>query len=99
MSPQGVWVGGQRTFYLRNSRHEADRASRLLSDACGFPVFTRGVIVIFADEFSGKRRPEDVTVLRSNELRQWLKKRPPVPDAPTGAEIYAQARKGSVWRR
>ena len=35
-------VNGQRQPYLRNSRHEAARASRLLSVACAMPVKVRG---------------------------------------------------------
>ena len=51
-----VWVGeraiqvnGQPTPYLRNSRHEAERAGRLLSEALGFPVPVRPVLVFVTD--------------------------------------------------
>lgn len=36
---------GQRQPYIRNSRHEAGRAARLLTAACGFPVAVTGVVV------------------------------------------------------
>ena len=44
-----IWVGGD-TFmvdghkqpYIRNSRHEASRAAKLLTSACGFPVHVEG---------------------------------------------------------
>lgn len=47
-----VWVrgdamllGGHHQPYVRNSRHEAARASRILSAACGFLVPVRGLVV------------------------------------------------------
>lgn len=46
-----LWVGGDtfmvngnRQPYVRDARHEANRAA-LLSEACGFPVFVEGLIV------------------------------------------------------
>ncbi len=48
-----IWVGGdtfmingQRVPYVRNSRHEARRASRSLSEQAGFPVVAVGVIAV-----------------------------------------------------
>ena len=47
-----VWVGGntlmingQRQPYIRNSRHEAQRAGKLLTAACGFHVPVIGMVV------------------------------------------------------
>lgn len=71
---KSVWVGkhqirvdGHRTDYLRNSRHEADRASRLLTDACGFPVFVKGALVFLTGtlipDVTIKQAPEDVAIL------------------------------------
>jgi hypothetical protein len=96
-SSRGVWLTGHRQHYLRNSEHEANRASRLLSDACCFPVMVRGVIVIFAKEFRRKEQPDAVTVLASGELRRWLKKRPQLLDTDTVLSIYEQARRSEIW--
>lgn len=48
-----VWVGGDtvmingsRVPYVRNSRHEARRASRLLAEQVGFPVPVVGLIAV-----------------------------------------------------
>jgi hypothetical protein len=71
---KSVWVGkhqirvdGHRTDYLRNSRHEADRASRLLTDACGFPVFVKGALVFLTGtlipDVTIKQAPQDVAIL------------------------------------
>src|SRR5450830_1632054 len=38
-------VNGTQVPYVRNSRHEAERASRYLAAACGFPVAVAGIIV------------------------------------------------------
>jgi hypothetical protein len=93
-----VYVTGHRQFYTQNSQHEATRASRILTEACGFPVIARGVVVVLAAEFSAKERPDDVTVLRNTELIRWLKKRPKVLDPATIEAIYEQARWAETWR-
>lgn len=38
-------VNGQKQPYLRNSRHEAPRATKLLTAAAGVPVHAVGVVV------------------------------------------------------
>jgi hypothetical protein len=95
---RGIWVGGYRQEYVRNSIHEAKRATRLLSYACDFPVFARGLIVVIADRFSVREQPDEVVVLRSGDLVKWLKKRPTVLDAPTVDTIFEAARREDVWR-
>ena len=95
---RGIWVGGYRQDYVRNSIHEAKRATRLLSYACDFPVFARGLIVVIADRFSVREQPDEVIVLRSGDLVKWLKKRPTVLDAATVDTIFEAARREDVWR-
>ncbi len=95
---RGIWVGGYRQDYVRNSIHEAKRATRLLSYACDFPVFARGLIVVIADRFSVREQPDEVVVLRSGDLVKWLKKRPTVLEAATVDTIYQAARREDVWR-
>jgi len=51
-------VNGQRTNYLRNARHEAARASRLLSKACAMDVAVEPVIVVLAAELTIKAPPD-----------------------------------------
>ena len=48
-----IWVGGEtfmvnggRVPYIRNSRFEAKRASRMLSEHVGFPVPLTGLIAV-----------------------------------------------------
>ena len=91
-------VNGQRQPYLRNSRHEAARASRLLSAACAMPVKVRGVIVVVnADSFKIKERPVDVEVLYRKELFQWLREQSWVLDRAAVERIFAAARRSSTW--
>jgi hypothetical protein len=69
---KSIWVGGD-TFlvngrpvpYIRNSRHEARRAARLLTEQAGFPVETTGVIAVMGAHrgFTVKKQPEDGEVL------------------------------------
>jgi hypothetical protein len=81
-----IWVGGNtfmvngvRQPYIRNSRREAVRASRLLSRACGFPVDPRGVIaVIDPRNFTIKEHPADVGITTRVQLSRWLARQPQV---------------------
>ena len=70
-----IWVGGdtfmvngQRQPYIRNSRHEAKRAARLLSASCGFPVEVAGLVVpVRADDVTVKQAPDDVLVVTGHK--------------------------------
>ena len=97
VSSRGVWVTGHWQPYIRNSEHEADRASRILSSACGLPVQVTGVVVILAESFRRESSPEDIAILGAGELRRWLKKRSQLLDAETVASVYEQARRGEIW--
>ena len=79
-----VWVGnrrlmvnGQKTDYLRNSRYEAQRVSRLLSMAIAESVDVHAAIVLVgARSMTVREQPTGVAVLRDTELVRWLKGRP-----------------------
>ena len=55
--------GHKQPYYLRNSRHEAERATRLLTQACGFPVTATPLIVVLCDALTVKQQPADVQVV------------------------------------
>lgn len=71
-----IWVGGDtlmvngtRQPYVRNSRHEARRASRLLTRAIGHPISVQGLVVpVDADKFNIKAQPDDVHVINRRRL-------------------------------
>ena len=100
-----LWVGGDtfmvngvRQPYVRNSRHEAHRAGRLLSAAVGHPVAVSGVIVpVNGHSLSIKQPPADVMVVPRRQLRRWLSS---LPQALPGAivdSLYEQARRSTTW--
>lgn len=94
-----VMVNGQRTEYLRNSRFEAKRACRLLSEACGRSVdITAAVVFVDLDDFTVKQMPMDVHVTTRRRLIGWLLSQPAVIDNVTVEEIFTKARLSSTWK-
>lgn len=102
-----IWVGentllvnGVRRPYLRNSRHEAERASRLLTVACGFPVEGIAVVVpVNADDVVVETPPLGVHVVSRRRLHGWLRGRGRTLDRATVDAIYGAARRRAIWRR
>ena len=101
-----VWVGehavmlnGQKTDYLRNSRHEGKRASTLLSKACGIHVFVQPVIVVMGAELKIKAQPSDVKVIARRDIARWLKRGSIRLTADDVEMIYEQARRSSTWKK
>jgi hypothetical protein len=91
-------VNGTRQPYIRNSRHEALRASQLLSRACGFTVAVTGVVVpVRARDLTIKKPAEDVPVMNRRRLRRWLRRRPEVLDASSVDVIFERARHVGTW--
>ncbi len=104
-----VWVGGdtfmvngQRLPYVRNSRFEARRAARMLTEHVGFPVDATGVIAVMGAHkgLTIKAQPEDgkVVVTQRKRIRQLLLKRPPTLTAPEIDAIYEVARRSTTWQ-
>ena len=91
-------VNRQKMEYLRNSRFEAERASKLLSAACGFEVSVEPIIVVMAAELTIKAQPTDVHVIGRKRISKWLSKRPPSLTPERVEEIYEFARRASTWR-
>ena len=97
----GLTIGGKSVDYLRRSRHEADRAGRLLHRATGLEVPVRSAIV-----FVGARKvtvrgggPADVAVLPApRALRHWLHSQPPALPPDQVETIYQAARKPASWQ-
>jgi hypothetical protein len=101
-----IWVGGDtfmvnghRQPYIRNSRHEAKRAARLLSSSCGFPVEVAGVVVpVRAADVAVKKAPNDVFVVPRAQMARWLRRRPEVLRADAIETIFATARRSTTWQ-
>lgn len=89
-------VNGHRTDHLRNSRHEAGRASRLLTSACGLEVIVEPVIVVMAAELVVKSPPTDVHVVARKRISRWMARRPAAL-APSAVEaIFEHARRDTT---
>ncbi|MGA8680746.1 MAG: nuclease-related domain-containing protein [Acidimicrobiales bacterium] len=94
-----ILVNGYRKFYVRNSRHEAGRASRLLSAACRFPIPATGVVVfVNAGGFTVKAEPRDVQVINRLAFVPWLRSLPRRLSADEIGTIFDAARQSSTWK-
>ncbi|HEU5222154.1 MAG TPA: nuclease-related domain-containing protein [Candidatus Lumbricidophila sp.] len=92
-------VNGTRQPYVRNSRHEASRASRLLTKACGFPVGVRGVIVpVNARNFTVRDAHPEVDVINRQRLVPWMLSYGERMPMPVVDEVFAVARRAGSWR-
>lgn len=103
-----VWVGGNtvivngsKTWYVRNSRHEARRAAGILSGRAGFPVQVTGLIAMICprDRFTVKSQPPggDVVVLARRKLVDWLAGRGPVLSPEQVEALFEVARRSTTW--
>lgn len=104
-----VWVGGdtfmvngQRVPYIRNSRHEARRAAKLLTRQAGFSVEVTGVIAVMGahDGFKVKKQPEDgaVVVVQRKRISQYLRRLPQVLHPDDVETIFEVARRSTTWQ-
>jgi hypothetical protein len=106
---KSVWVGkhqvrvaGHKTDYLRNSRHEAERATRLLTEACGFPVFVKAALVFLTGtlipDVTIKQAPEDVGVLDRMDIPGAFRRTKGRLTDEQVAAIFEQARRSTTWQ-
>jgi hypothetical protein len=101
-----VWVGGDtlminggRVPYVRNSRHEAERATRLLSAAVGRPVPVAGMIVLVGCNLPIKIKtaPRDVHVVTRRKLASWFSGLGQVWSDAELTDIWEAARRSTTW--
>jgi hypothetical protein len=94
-------VAGQPVPYLRNARHEAARAAKLLSTRVGFPVPTMGIVVVltggFMPDVTYRDVPDDVRVLDKWDVPKWFTERPEVLTPDQVNAIYDVARRSTSW--
>lgn len=91
-------VNGQRQPYLRNSRHEAERASKLLTVATGRHVLVTGVVVpVGADDLVIRQAPVGVEVVNRMRLVKWLRARPESLDGRAVEVVFEAARRSTTW--
>lgn len=93
-------VNGSRQYYVRNSRHEATRAARLLASVCGFGVHFKGLIVtVNTGRLTVKAPADGVRVVDCRQLAAWLGRLGDVLSPTAVDAIYAAARRSMTWRR
>ncbi|TQM54593.1 nuclease-related domain-containing protein [Humibacillus xanthopallidus] len=100
-----IWVGehtfmvnGRKQPYLRNSRHEAARASRLLTAATGSPIEAHSVIVLVdPGKLTIRTSPRDVTITTRRGLKRWASALPSVLPDQEVETIFNQIRRSSTW--
>ena len=95
---KAIYVNGTFQPYLRNSRFEGQRASKLLTTGCGFSVSARAVVVVMADSLTFKGQPEGVHVVGRKKVAQWLSGQPVVLEPDAVEAIYAVARRRRTWQ-
>jgi hypothetical protein len=103
-----VWVGGNtlligrhRQPYVPKGRHEAERASRLLSRAYGSSVPVTGVVAVLAQSWTIREQPRDESVLVLwPSLAVELLRSLPVRYATTDVDRLSWcARRSANWRQ
>lgn len=101
VSPRQVRVDGQPVPHLRNSRFEADRATKLLTAAVRFPVFVTPVLVYLTGTLIPnvmiKERPDDVLILDRMDIPRIFKRAPVRMRADQVATIFDAARRSTTW--
>jgi hypothetical protein len=98
VAERAFMVNGTKTDYLRNSRSEAKRASKLLSTGCGLPITVHPIIVVIAAELTVKAQPLDVSVVGRKGIVRWLVQRRPILTSEMVQKIYGHARMDTTWR-
>ena len=97
-----IMVNGQKVPYLRNSRHEAERASKLLSSTVGTSVAVRPVLVLLTGTLipnvTIKERPDDVIILDRIDVPRVFRKAPNRLSAVEVEAIAVAATRPSTWR-
>lgn len=101
-----VWVGastimvnGFSTSYLRNSRFEARRASKLLSARATSEIPVHPAIVFVGlESLTVKQQPDDVHVVGRRRVRRWLNGLEPILSPLRVEEIFEIARWNTTWR-
>ena len=101
VSKNAVLVNGHRTDYLRNSRFEGERATKLLTAAVGFPVFVKPVLIFTTGTLSPdvtiKSRPDDVGILDRTDVPRAFKRSTVLMTTEQVEQVYDVARRSTTW--
>jgi hypothetical protein len=93
-----VMVNGEKTWYVRNARHEATNATTRLSEATGRPIRAYGLVVpVGAASLTIKNAPADVAVVNRRRLVSYFVSLPTVLDKDTVLAVFEAARNCNTW--
>ncbi|TGN66636.1 NERD domain-containing protein [Nocardioides eburneiflavus] len=105
-----IWVGkdqlrvnGHVEPYIRNSRFEAKRASRILSAAVGFEVVVDALVILFGvEDITIKTQPGEkdgstVHVKYRRQAVRWLGQQATRLSDDQVEAIYEQSRRSTTW--
>lgn len=93
-----VWVNRSKLPYIRNSRHEAERAARLLTAACRMPVEVTPVLAFVGAQRIDYTDPApDVIATDADSIARVLKQRPRILTPHSRDLIFAAARASETW--
>lgn len=92
-------VNGNRQPYIRNSRHEAARAAKLLTTACGLPIHVEGLVVtVNADDITVKKAPNGVHVVPRMQVATWLLRHGDILTVDVLDALFDAARRSTTWQ-
>lgn len=104
---KSIWVGGNtvlvdghRQPYVRNARHEAARASRLLSADHSAAVPVVAIVTVLAQHWTVRDQPKDgaVLVMTPRTARKHQEQLPVRYDAEQVGRLALLARRSTTWR-
>ena len=87
VSEQVMTINGRASEHLDEARVEARRASRRLTEVCGFDVTVQSILVMIGATVHTVSRPAEVHVRAQHDLRDWLCMQPVRLDADTVGAI------------
>lgn len=97
VTPKAIYVNGKFQPYLAKSRAEGNRATKILTAACGYEINVQPLIVILANDLRLKGSTEGVHVVGRKRVTRWLRKRIQVLSTDEVEAIYAVARRRRTW--
>ena len=93
-----LMVNGEKTWYVRNARHEATNATTRLAEATGRPIRAFGLVVpVGAASLTIKNAPADVAVVNRRRLVSFFSGLPTVLDKDTVLAAFEAARDCQTW--
>jgi hypothetical protein len=94
-----VKVNGQPTQYVRNSQHEAQRVSTLLSAAVGYDVeVTPMIVIVDARKVTHGKKEPVVPVMSLPRMTRWLRRRRATLSPQQVVELSHAASRLSTWQ-